>query len=399
MEKKRIFLIVLDSYGIGNAPDAEAFGDFGANTLKSISQDENYATPNMNKIGLANIDGVETLPKEERTMGAYGRLQEASKGKDTTIGHWEIAGIISEKPLPTYPNGFPKKLLDEFSRQTGRGVLCNLPYSGTEVIREYGEEHLKTGALIVYTSADSVFQIAAHEELVPVEELYHYCEIARKLLTGEHGVGRVIARPFIGTAPDFQRTSNRHDYSLLPPKDTMLDAMLSAGYDTYGIGKISDIFAGKGIAHSQRIKNNVEGMERTIGMLDTDFTGLCFVNLVDFDMVYGHRNDISGYAKAATVFDEQLEIFMDKMKENDILMITADHGCDPGFKGTDHSRECVPFLAYGKLVKENVNLGTRKTYADIAATILDILHVENNTDGTSFKVEIMKAQEVQEDAQ
>ena len=399
MEKKRIFLIVLDSYGIGNAPDAETFGDFGANTLKSISQDENYATPNMNKIGLANIDGVENLPKEERTMGAYGRLQEASKGKDTTIGHWEIAGIISEKPLPTYPNGFPKKLLDEFSRQTGRGVLCNLPYSGTEVIRDYGEEHLKTGALIVYTSADSVFQIAAHEELVPVEELYHYCEIARKLLTGEHGVGRVIARPFIGTAPDFQRTSNRHDYSLLPPKDTMLDAMLSAGYDTYGIGKISDIFAGKGIAHSQRIKNNVEGMERTIGMLDTDFTGLCFVNLVDFDMVYGHRNDISGYAKAATVFDEQLEIFMDKMKENDILMITADHGCDPGFKGTDHSRECVPFLAYGKLVKENVNLGTRKTYADIAATILDILHVENNTDGTSFKAEIMKAQEVQEDAQ
>ena len=399
MEKKRIFLIVLDSYGIGNAPDAEAFGDFGANTLKSISQDENYATPNMNKIGLANIDGVETLPKEERTMGAYGRLQEASKGKDTTIGHWEIAGIISEKPLPTYPNGFPKKLLDEFSRQTGRGVLCNLPYSGTEVIRDYGEEHLKTGALIVYTSADSVFQIAAHEELVPVEELYHYCEIARKLLTGEHGVGRVIARPFIGTAPDFQRTSNRHDYSLLPPKDTMLDAMLSAGYDTSGSGKISDIFAGKGIAHSQRIKNNVEGMERTIGMLDTDFTGLCFVNLVDFDMVYGHRNDISGYAKAATVFDEQLEIFMDKMKENDILMITADHGCDPGFKGTDHSRECVPFLAYGKLVKENVNLGTRKTYADIAATILDILHVENNTDGTSFKAEIMKAQEVQEDAQ
>lgn len=390
MEKKRIFLIVLDSYGIGNAPDAEAFGDFGANTLKSISQNENYATPNMDKIGLANIDGVETLPKEERTMGAYGRLQEASKGKDTTIGHWEIAGIISEKPLPTYPNGFPKELLDEFSRQTGRGVLCNLPYSGTEVIRDYGEEHLKTGSLIVYTSADSVFQIAAHEELVPVEELYHYCEIARKLLTGEHGVGRVIARPFIGHAPDFQRTSNRHDYSLLPPKDTMLDAMLHAGYDTYGIGKISDIFAGKGIAHSQRIKNNVEGMERTIEMLDTEFTGLCFVNLVDFDMVYGHRNDISGYAKAATIFDEQLEIFMRKMKENDILMITADHGCDPGFKGTDHSRECVPFLAYGKLVKENVNLGTRKTYADIAATILDILHVENNTDGTSFKAEIMK---------
>lgn len=390
MEKKRIFLIVLDSYGIGNAPDAEAFGDLGANTLKSISQNENYATPNMNKIGLANIDGVETLPKEDTTIGAYGRLKESSKGKDTTIGHWEIAGIISEKPLPTYPNGFPKELLEEFSRQTGRGVLCNRPYSGTEVIRDYGEEHVKTGALIVYTSADSVFQIAAHEDVVPVEELYRYCEIARKLLTGEHGVGRVIARPFIGTAPDFQRTSNRHDYSLLPPKETMLDALLHAGYDTYGIGKISDIFAGKGIAHSQRIKNNVDGMERTIAMQDTDFAGLCFVNLVDFDMLYGHRNDIPGYAKAATVFDEQLETFMSRMKENDILMITADHGCDPGFKGTDHSRECVPFLAYGTSIKENVNLGTRKTYADIAATILDILHVENNTDGSSFKAEIMK---------
>ena len=391
MEDKRIFLIVLDSYGVGNAPDAEAFGDLGANTLKTISQNSAYHTPNMNKIGLANIDGVDSLPKEEKTIGAYGRLEESSKGKDTTIGHWEIAGVISENPLPTYPNGFPEELLEEFSRQTGRGVLCNRPYSGTDVIRDYGEEHMKTGKLIVYTSADSVFQIAAHEEIVPVPELYHDCEIARSILKGKHGVGRVIARPFVGTASDnFQRTSNRHDYSLLPPKPTMLDAMVNAGYDTYGIGKISDIFAGQGIRHSQRIKNNVDGMERTIEMQDTPFKGICFVNLVDFDMLYGHRNDIEGYAKAATTFDGQLETFMGRMKENDILMITADHGCDPGYKGTDHSRECVPFLAYGASVKENVNLGTRKTYADIAATILDILGVENNTDGSSFRKEIMK---------
>ena len=269
--------------------------------------------------------------------------------------------------------------------------MCNRPYSGTDVIRDYGEEHMKTGKLIVYTSADSVFQIAAHEEIVPVPELYHDCEIARSILKGKHGVGRVIARPFVGTASDnFQRTSNRHDYSLLPPKPTMLDAMVNAGYDTYGIGKISDIFAGQGIRHSQRIKNNVDGMERTIEMQDTPFKGICFVNLVDFDMLYGHRNDIEGYAKAATTFDGQLETFIGRMKENDILMITADHGCDPGYKGTDHSRECVPFLAYGSSIKENVNLGTRKTYADIAATVLDILGVENNTDGTSFKKEIMK---------
>ena len=318
MEDKRIFLIVLDSYGVGNAPDAEAFGDLGANTLKTISQNSAYHTPNMNKIGLANIDGVDSLPKEEKTIGAYGRLEESSKGKDTTIGHWEIAGVISEKPLPTYPNGFPEELLEEFSRQTGRGVLCNRPYSGTDVIRDYGEEHMKTGKLIVYTSADSVFQIAAHEEIVPVPELYHDCEIARSILKGEHGVGRVIARPFVGTASDnFQRTSNRHDYSLLPPKPTMLDAMVNAGYDTYGIGKISDIFAGQGIQHSQRIKNNVDGMERTIEMQDTPFKGICFVNLVDFDMLYGHRNDIEGYAKAATTFDGQLETFIGRMKEND----------------------------------------------------------------------------------
>ena len=390
MENRRIFLIVLDSYGIGALPDAADFGDEGSNTLKTITASKAYDTPNMKKLGLFNIDGVDWMKKEESPAGAYGRMKERSRGKDTTIGHWEIAGVVSPKPLPVYPNGFPEEILEKFREATGREVLCNLPYSGTDVIRDYGEEHMKTGALIVYTSADSVFQIAAHEEIGPVEELYRYCEIAREILCGEHGVGRVIARPFIGEAPNFQRTANRHDFSLLPPRDTMLDAILEAGYDTYGIGKIYDIFAGKGIAHTQRIQNNVDGMEKTLEMQEKDFKGLCFVNLVDFDMMYGHRNDIEGYANAATVFDRQLKTFLERMRPEDILMITADHGCDPGFRGTDHSREHTPLLICGEDIKENVNLGTRETFADIAATVLDLLHVENNTDGTSMKELIIK---------
>lgn len=390
MENRKIFLIVLDSYGIGALPDAADFGDEGSNTLKTITASKAYDTPNMKKLGLFNIDGVDWMKKEESPAGAYGRMKERSRGKDTTIGHWEIAGVVSPKPLPVYPNGFPEEILEKFREATGREVLCNLPYSGTDVIRDYGEEHMKTGALIVYTSADSVFQIAAHEEIVPVEELYRYCEIAREILCGEHGVGRVIARPFIGEAPNFQRTANRHDFSLLPPRDTMLDAILEAGYDTYGIGKIYDIFAGKGIAHTQRIQNNVDGMEKTLEMQEKDFKGLCFVNLVDFDMMYGHRNDIEGYANAATVFDRQLKTFLERMRPEDILMITADHGCDPGFRGTDHSREHTPLLICGEDIKENVNLGTRETFADIAATVLDLLHVENNTDGTSMKELIIK---------
>lgn len=390
MSKQRVYLIVLDSFGIGHAPDAADFGDEGANTLYTITYSKEYDTPNMRKLGLSCIDGVDYLEKSDNIVGSYGRMQEASKGKDTTIGHWEIAGIVSENALPTYPNGFPKEVLDEFSKRTGREVLCNKPYSGTDVIRDYGEEHVRTGKLIVYTSADSVFQIAAHEDIVPVEELYKYCEIAREILVGEHGVGRVIARPFVGEAPNFQRTTNRHDFSLLPPRDTMLDVLQKEGYDTYGVGKIYDIFAGKGIAHTQRIQGNVDGMEKTIQLQDKDFNGLCFVNLVDFDMLYGHRNDIEGYAKAATVFDKQLGTFMERMQPQDILMITADHGCDPGFKGTDHSRECVPFLAYGEQVKKGVNMGTRKTFSDIAATILDIFGIDSRLDGTSFKDEILK---------
>lgn len=388
--KRRVFLIVLDSYGIGEAPDAEKFGDVGCNTLRSITGSKEYDTPLMKEMGLFNIDGVDYMDGVAETLGVCGRLTEMSAGKDTTIGHWEIAGIVSKNPLPTYPEGFPQEVLDRFSEATGRGVLCNKPYSGTDVIRDYGKEHMETGKLIVYTSADSVFQIAAHEDIVPVEELYRYCEMAREILEGEHGVGRVIARPFIGTEGNFSRTPRRHDYSLVPPADTMMDALLANGFDTYGVGKIYDIFAGKGIAHTTRIENNVDGMEKTMALQDVDFTGLCFVNLVDFDMVYGHRNDIDGYAKAATTFDAQLKEFVSRMKDEDILMITADHGCDPGFKGTDHSREYVPFLAYGKDIKADVNLGTRSSFADIAATIQDIFGVEQITAGQSFKKEIMK---------
>ena len=385
---KRVFLIVLDSLGIGNAPDAKIFGDEGSNTLKTISKSEYYHTPNMLKLGLGNIDGVDYFDHDSERIGVYARLEEASMGKDTTIGHWEMAGIISKNPLPTYPEGFPKEVLDEFIKRIGREIICNKPYSGTDVIRDYGKEHIETGKLIVYTSADSVFQIAAHEDIVPIDELYKYCEIAREILQGEHGVGRVIARPFIGSEGDFTRTGNRHDFSLLPA-DNMLDALVAAKYETYGIGKIYDIFAGKGVEHTQRTKNNIEGMEKSIELLKKDFTGLGFINLVDGDMIYGHRRDIDGYAKSIAKFDDQLGTFISKMNDDDIVMITADHGCDPGYKGTDHTRECVLFLAYGKGLKKDINLGTRKTYADIAATILDIFNIENTTAGISFKKDIM----------
>ena len=390
MVDRRVFLIVLDSYGIGELPDAAAFGDEGCNTLRSITASREYDTPQMKKMGLFNIDGIDYQKKEPQPSAAFARLAEASQGKDTTIGHWEIAGMISHNPLPTYPEGFPEDILEKFSLLTGRGVLCNKPYSGTDVIRDYGEEHIKTGKLIVYTSADSVFQIAAHEEIVPVEELYRYCEIARKILQGEHGVGRVIARPFVGEAGNFTRTPRRHDYSLIPPQATMLDVLMEAGYATKGVGKIYDIFAGKGISDWVRIQNNEDGMEKTMAIMEEEFQGLCFVNLVDFDMVYGHRNDVDGYAKAATVFDKQLTRLLGKMKDKDILMITADHGCDPGFKGTDHSREYVPLLAYGKDIKKGVNLGTRCSFADIAATIQEIFEVRQKTAGVSFKKEIME---------
>lgn len=389
MIEKRVFLIVLDSYGIGEMRDAERFRDKGCNTLQSIVRSKEYHTPNLKKLGLFNIDGVTCQEAEECPLGTYGRMEEQSSGKDTIIGHWEIAGVISEKPLPTYPHGFPEEVLEKFKAAVKRGILCNKPYSGTDVIQNYGEAHMRTGDLIVYTSADSVFQIAAHEAIVPIDTLYQYCEAARKILVGEHGVGRVIARPFIGEAPNFQRTANRHDFSLVPPGDTMLDILREEGYATYGIGKIYDIFAGKGISHTERIKDNRDGMEKTIAMLEVPFTGLCFVNLVDFDMLYGHRNDVDGYARAAAVFDGQLETFMKRMRADDILMITADHGCDPGFPGTDHTREYTPFLAYGKDIRQKVNLGTRRSFADIAATVLDIFETPKRTAGSGFMNEMM----------
>ena len=381
---KRVFLIVLDSFGIGAMEDAPKYGDIDVNTLRSVSKSPYFHVPNLKKLGLFNIDGVSVGTKEPEPAAAYGRMREASCGKDTTIGHWEIAGIRSKKPLPVYPQGFPEEIISEFSQRTGRGVLCNRPYSGTEVIRDYGERHLATGDLIVYTSADSVFQIAAHEDKVPVEELYRYCRIAREMLTGEHGVGRVIARPFAGTAGNFVRTSGRHDFSLLPPSVTMLDELSEAGKSVISVGKIRDIFAGKGITESAAAAGNAEGIERTLEYLEKDFEGLCFVNLVDFDMLYGHRNDIDGYAKALTEFDRRLPEIVDRLRPEDILMLTADHGCDPGYKAsTDHSREYTPFLMYGESVTP-ANLGTRKTFADIGATVLQFFDIKPRFEGNGM---------------
>lgn len=387
---KRVFLFVLDSCGCGEMPDAASFGDHGVNTLKSCSTSDKLHIPNMLAYGLGNIDTVDFLPKTARQKGACARLKEASMGKDTTIGHWEIAGIVSPDPLPTYPNGFPEELLKPFREATGRGVLANAPWSGTEVINKYGEEHMKTGDLIVYTSADSVFQIAAHEDIVPPEQLYEYCRIARKLLVGKHGVGRVIARPFIGNAKDgFTRTSNRHDFSLEPPAETMLDAVKAAGLDSIGVGKIYDIFAHRGTTEYTYTKGNTDGLNKTMAYADRDFHGLCFINLVDFDMLYGHRRNIDGYAAALTEFDGWLAEFMEKLGEDDIVMITADHGCDPAYtETTDHTREYVPLLIAGKRVKP-VNLGTRMSFADIAATVTELLGVDFKTPGKSFAKEIV----------
>lgn len=382
MMNKRVFLIVLDSVGIGEMPDAAEFGDAGSNTLKAASKSPFFAMPGMKELGLFHIDGVEWGRPETGFCGAVARMTEQSKGKDTTIGHWEIAGVVSPTPLPTFPDGFPADLLTAFEQQTGRGILCNRPYSGTDVIRDFGEEHVKTGKLIVYTSADSVFQIAAHEEIVPIDELYRYCEIARKLCTGPYGVGRVIARPFIGEHP-FKRTSRRHDYSLLPPKETMLDAVRAVGQEVIGVGKINDIFAGQGITKMVRTANNQEGIDRTIEFAKTDFKGICFTNLVDYDMLYGHRNDVDGYAKALTEFDQRLPELLGVLQDEDVLMITADHGCDPSTPSTDHSREYTPWVVTGKAVQGGVNLGTRKSFADIAATILDYLGVAADTAGES----------------
>lgn len=384
----RVFLIVLDSFGAGNAPDAAAFGDEGSNTFKACFDSGKLNIPNMKKLGLFNIDGVDFGEREKKPLGVYARLVEESAGKDTTIGHWEIAGIISEKPLPVFSDGFPDEVIKEFERRTGRKTLCNKPYSGTEVIKDYGEEHMKTGALIVYTSADSVFQVAANENVVPVKKLYEYCEIARDILKGDYAVGRVIARPFVGTSPEnFVRTSNRHDFSLLPPSKTMLDILKDTGKDVLSVGKIIDIFAGQGITEFVRTVSNADGMIKTAEFQKKDFDGLCFVNLVDFDMKYGHRNDVAGYTNALNEFDIALGDFMKNMREDDVLMLTADHGCDPSTPSTDHSRECVPLIICGNNVKSG-NLGTRKGFACIAKTILSMFNLKNTFFGEDLAPEI-----------
>ncbi|WP_342759765.1 phosphopentomutase [Kineothrix sedimenti] len=381
---KRIFLIVLDSVGIGAMEDAKEYGDEGTNTLSSAASSPYFSMPNMRDMGLFNIDGVTCGERTENPAARIARMKEASKGKDTTIGHWEIAGVLSKEPLPTYPDGFPGEVIDEFVALTGKEILCNKPYSGTEVIKDYGDEHVKTGKLIIYTSADSVFQIAAHEDVVPLATLYGYCAIARKLLAGKHGVGRVIARPFAGVSGNYVRTSGRHDYSLEPPAVTMLDQLKAEGRDVIAVGKINDIFAGKGITEFTYTKSNEDGIDKTLEMMEKDFCGLCFINLVDYDMLYGHRNDIDGYAKALTYFDTRLPEILRKMRPEDALMITADHGCDPGYTvSTDHSREHTPFLMYGKNI-EPKNMGTRDTFADIGATVLDYFEIEPQFDGKTM---------------
>lgn len=388
--KKRVFLIVLDSFGIGEMPDAKKYGDEGSNTLAAIVKSEKYDTPNLEKLGLFNIEGVDCKEDVENPQGSFARLAESSNGKDTTTGHWEMAGIISEKPFPTFPNGFPEDFLEEYSKRVGRKILCNKPYSGTEVIKDYGKEHLETGALIVYTSADSVFQVAGHEDVISLEELYRCCEVAREMLQGDLAVGRVIARPFVGKEGSFERTRNRHDYALDPTGPIVMDDLVKNGFDSIGVGKIYDIFAGKSVEESYKMEDNIDGMNITLDLCDKDFNGLCFVNLVDFDMIYGHRNDVDGYANAASEFDKQLGQMMDKLREDDIVIITADHGCDPSTESTDHSREYVPMIIFGDKVKAGVDLKTRNTFADIGKTIADIFGIDSQIPGTSFYKEVRK---------
>lgn len=385
---KRVFLIILDSFGAGAMPDAADFGDAGANTLRSCYNTGLLKVKNMQQLGLFNIDGVGFGDRTSTPGAAYLRLAEQSKGKDTTTGHWELAGLVSEKPFPTFPDGFPPEVIERFEQATGRRVLCNKPYSGTKVIADYGREHVETGALIVYTSADSVFQIAAHEDVVPVEELYRYCEIAREILVGDYAVGRVIARPFEGEHP-YTRTARRHDFSLVPPRDTMLDHIVNSGKDVIGIGKIYDIFAGKGVNSSFRIIGNPADMEETRRVQDSDFSGLCFTNLVDFDQTYGHRRDPEGYAKALNEFDEWLGPFLDNMREDDVLIITADHGCDPCHTGTDHTREYIPVLIFGDHIRP-ADFGTMQGFGTVAATILDLLGVDGEVRGKSIADRILR---------
>lgn len=379
---KRIFLVVLDSLGIGDAPDAASFSDEGSNTLAAVCSHSNDAFPNLTSLGLFDIDGlndsrITNWKKAQQTMpspkGSYGRIRELSNGKDSTIGHWEMAGVYSSTPLPTYPDGFPSSIIDALKEITGRDIICNKPYSGTQVINDYGDEHIKTGALIVYTSADSVLQIAAHEDVVPLETLYDYCSKARDLMCGEHAVGRIIARPFTGTSGKFTRTANRHDYSLSAPAATMPDILKAQGLDVISIGKIKDLFASRGLTEMVTTSGNTEGIARLEEYIDKDFNGLCYVNLVDFDMKYGHRNDIPGYATALHEFDDALGRIIPLLRPDDLFIVTADHGCDPSTISTDHSRECVPLLMYGAGHDVPNNMGYKAGFGVVAASVYDAL--------------------------
>lgn len=390
---RRAIILILDSLGIGEMPDAKAYGDEGSNTLGNISLamkgEPWYRLENLKALGLGHIEGVDTIEKSANPIGSMGRLKEKSKGKDTTTGHWEIAGIIVEQAFPTYPDGFPPEVMETFEKAIGRKSLGNYAASGTVIIEELGEEHMKTGYPIVYTSADSVFQIAAHEDVITIKTQYDFCKKARDILTGKHAVGRVIARPFIGVPGSFKRTQNRKDYSLKPIRRTVLDFVKDQGLEVRAVGKIEDIFAGQGITHAVHINGNMDGVDKTIEWMKDEFSGLLFTNLVDFDMLYGHRNNVEGYARALEEFDRRLPEILSAMKDDDILIITADHGCDPTTQSTDHSREYVPLLVYGKQIKKGYNLNTRESFSDIASTVAEYLNVDAQIDGESFLKDII----------
>jgi len=389
MKFNRICLVILDSVGIGEMPDAESWGDKGADTLGSILKSRKVNLPNLQNLGLGNIRELNELPAIENPIGNYGKCALKSNGKDTTTGHWEIAGIVMERAFPTFPKGFPQRIINKFISETNvSGVLGNVAASGTEIIRELGEEHVKTGKPIVYTSADSVFQIAAHEEIIPIERLYKICEIARKILDGEDKVGRVIARPFLGTnAEDFTRTTNRHDYAVAPPSDNLLPLLQKNGLDVVCVGKVASVYDSMGVTEDLTAKNNEQSIDQTINALNGESRGLIFSNLVDFDMLYGHRRNVEGYAKALEYFDERLPEIFDALKEDDLLIITADHGNDPAFRGSDHTREYTPLLVFGKAAGQNVNLGTRQSLSDIGQTVAENFGLQLK-DGVSFLGEI-----------
>lgn len=382
---KRAIIMVLDSVGIGELPDAHKYHDEGSNTLRNIAKNiAGFELPNMESLGLGNIDGIQGVKKCSTPKGSFARMAEKSNGKDTTIGHWEIAGIEIKAPFPTYPNGFPKEIINSFEKAIGTKTLGNYPASGTEIIKQLGQQHIDTGYPIVYTSADSVFQIAAHEDIISVQRLYEMCKTARSILTGKHAVARVIARPFIGENENFKRTDRRHDFSLSPISKTILDYAKEKKLDVKAVGKINDIFNGCGITHFVHTHDNMDGIDKTINYLKEHFSGIIFTNLVDFDMRFGHRNDAAGYANALMEFDKRLPEILKNLHDEDILFITADHGCDPTTKSTDHSREYVPLLIYGKNLKSGINLGTRKTFADIAATIAEYLEIDVNFEANGF---------------